>query len=81
MSNQNNMPRGLELPNLEPSKKQEPMYLMEAANGMLVRVPESRLEAWEAEQDKQRRGENLQLMKSERESIDRILNAIYGPNR
>ena len=62
-----------------PKPTHEPVYLMEAANGMLVNVPESRLEAWEAEQDKLRKGENLELTKAERESINRILDAIYGP--
>lgn len=68
-------------PTPEPTPKptSEPVYLMEAANGMLVNVPESRLEAWEAEQDKLRKGENLELTKAERESINRILDAIYGP--
>ena len=58
----------------------EQVYYMEAANGMTVRVPESRLEAWQAEQDKIRRGEAPKLTEPEKQSIDRILNRIYGTN-
>ena len=35
----------------------ETMYLMEAANGMLVRVPESKLDVWQKQQDALRAGE------------------------
>lgn len=59
----------------------EQVYYMEAANGMTVRVPASRLEGWQAEQDKIRNGEVQGLTASERRSIDRILNRIYGPKQ
>ena len=61
-----------------PSQAEE-YYYMEAANGMTVRLPASRLEAWEAEQDRISRGEAPKLTAAEQDSIDRILNRIYGP--
>lgn len=57
----------------------EEILYMEAANGMIVRVPASRLETWEAEQDKIRNGEAPELTEAEQRSIDRILDRIYGP--
>ena len=62
-------------------QQQEPVYYMEAANGMTVRVPESRLEAWQVEQERQKRGEGLQLTSSERKIKDTLLERIYGPKK
>lgn len=56
----------------------EEAYYMEAANGMIVRVPASRLEAWQAEQDKIRRGEKPELTEAERRMKEAILDKIYG---
>ena len=56
----------------------EQVYYMEAANGMTVRVPESRLEAWQAEQERQRKGIGLQLTESERQMKEELLARIFG---
>ena len=70
-----NTQQGLQLPKAQPT---EEVYYLEAANGMMVRVPASRLEVWEAEQDKIRRGESTGLTPEEKESVERILSMIYG---
>ena len=62
-------------------KPKEPVYYMESANGMLVRVPQSKLEAWQAEQDRQRNCENLELTEQERKLKEDILERIYGTER
>ena len=59
----------------------EQVYYMEAANGMTVRVPASRLEAWEAEQDKIRRGESSEQREYGKKLVEGILSRIYGQNR
>ena len=64
---------GLALPGSSPA--QETTYLMEAANGMLVRVPESRLEAWE---QTQRSGTENGLQQQKQLLKDRILADLYG---
>lgn len=65
--------RALDFFDLRP--KEEPIYLMEAANGMHVRVPHSKLEAWEAAQ----RGEGPRLSEETKQRlIDRIVADIYG---
>ena len=73
----------MQMPNMQPPKAQptEEVYYMEAANGMMVRVPASRLEAWEAEQDKIRRGEVTGLTAEEKASVERILSRIFGDQR
>lgn len=65
------MPEGLSLP--KPEK--EPTYLMETDDGELVRVPESKLEAWEAADH------NAPLNKAEQRLKDRIMQEIYGSSR
>jgi len=60
---------------------QEPVYCMEAANGMMVRVPQSQLEAWQAEQERQLQGEGLELTEQERKMKEAILEKIYGSKR
>lgn len=65
--------QGLSLPKVEGA--QEPVYLMEADNGMLVRVPESRLAAWEAAQ----RGEGPKIPEDVRQRLrDSLVSRIYG---
>ena len=71
MSAKTNKPRGLSLPRPE----REPVYLMEAANGMLVRVPESKLESWQAAQ---RSAGMRPLTEAEKQLRDRILQDLYG---
>lgn len=65
------MPEGLSLP--KPEK--EPVYLMETDDGTMVRVPESKLEAWEAADH------SAPLTKAERRLKDRIVQEIYGSRR
>lgn len=61
------------------AKKTENVYLMEAANGMLVRVPESRIEAF---QNEQREANASTITSSLRERLsDRIMRDIYGDRR
>lgn len=71
--------QGLQLPELPAQQpEQESVYYLEAANGMTVRVPQSRLEAWQAEQDRQRKGTGSELTDSERRIKEAILARIYG---
>ncbi|MBQ7346069.1 MAG: hypothetical protein IJW45_08435 [Oscillospiraceae bacterium] len=55
-------------------QSEEPTYLMESVDGMLVRVPHSKLEAWEAEQ----RQRPYELTDAEKRLRDRIVADIYG---
>ena len=50
---------------------------METSDGFLVRVPESRLEAWEQAQKEA----EAPLTPSEQRVKDKILSMIYGENR
>ncbi len=68
--------RALEIYKLKPT---ETIYYMEAANGMTVRVPESKLETWQEEQDNLRKGIGTELTEAEEKLRDRILRDIYGP--
>ena len=52
---------------------QEPVYLMEAEDGMLVRVPESKLETWQQSQS-----EDRPLTEQERLLKERIVSMLYG---
>lgn len=54
---------------------QETVYLMEARNGMLVRVPESKLKAWE---EAQSQAEVCPLSAAERQLVNRITDDIYS---
>lgn len=77
-----NNPDGLQLSRAqEDLTPKEQTYLMEAANGMTVRVPESKLESWLAEQDKQRRGIKRELTPQELRFKEQILARIYGPKK
>ena len=60
------------------SDKQEKVYLMEARNGLLVRVPESRLEAWQAAQEQ---GSDPAFEDTKRRLADKIVQKIYGSRR
>ena len=53
----------------------ETTYLMEAADGMLVRVPESKLEAWAEAQEKQK--PEATLSRSEQQLRDKIVQKIF----
>ena len=70
-------PKGLQLPSLETevSSREEPVYYMEAANGMTVRVPQSRLEAWRAAQNS---AAAPGLTAAEQQLRDRIMQDLYG---
>lgn len=59
-----------------PSKQSsETSYLMEAANGMLVSVPESKLEAWQKAQE----GQGPKPTEAQKRMIkDKIIQEIYG---
>ena len=56
---------------------QETVYLMEAANGMLVHVPDSRLETWQAAQDAQRAGNAPEQTPERHILADRIVQDFY----
>lgn len=59
--------------------KQEPIYYMEAANGMTVPVPESKLDVWLAEQDRIKKDPaGAELTEAEKKLRDAILHDLYG---
>ena len=61
-------------------KTDETYYYMDAANGMTVRVPESRLEVWQSEQDRIKENiETSKLTETEEQLVDAIVRNIYGP--
>ena len=68
--------RALEIYKLKPT---ETIYYMEAANGMTVRVPESKLDTWQEEQEKLSSEIESELTDAEKKLRDRILHDIYGP--
>ena len=55
------------------AQPRETSYLMEAKDGMLVRVPESKLEAWQ-----QAQAEDRPLTEQERLLKERIVSMLYG---
>ena len=57
----------------------EIFYYMEAANGMTVRVPESKLEQWQEAQDRIRRGEHAEKSEISKQALDRVLQRLYQP--
>ena len=62
--------------------KSETVYSTETANGMVVRVPESKLEAWQAAQDEIRSNPDVAKLTPQEEELKRkILDHIYGRNR
>ena len=60
------------------TSQQEPVYLMEAKNGMLVRIPQSKLESWLAAQNS---GATPGLTEAEQQLRDRILHDLYGSRK
>ena len=56
-------------------QKKTTAYLAEADNGMLVRVPEEKMESWQKAQ--KGRG-NAPLNKAERQLKDSVLRMLYG---
>ena len=54
----------------------EKVYLLEDKDGFLVRVPESKLEAWEKAQARA----DEPLNNSEQQVVDRIVSMLYGKN-
>lgn len=56
----------------------ERRFLMEAANGMQVWVPESRLEAWQQEQQRQKESGGT-LTPEQEKMVRQIVERIYGP--
>ena len=63
------------------AKQQEQVYYLEAANGLTVRVPESKLEAWQAEQERQRRGEGSPQSSTESRIKEMLLERVYGSRK
>ena len=51
--------------------KQEKAYYMKAANGLVVRIPESRLESWKKGQDELRAGK-----KAPEQSVKKLTSRI-----
>lgn len=63
--------QGLRLPSAEKS----PLLLMEASNGMLVDVPEDRLDDWLQAQGQ---GAEPQLTETDERLLEAVLEMIYG---
>ena len=76
MATSNNKPDGLQLPRAqEDLTPKEQTYLMESQSGMLVRVPESKLDRWQAAQE----GKGPKPTAKQRQLLkDRIRQEIYG---
>ena len=72
--------QGLQLPSLKKgsSSVAEPVFLMEAQNGMLVRVPQSKLESWQAAQSS---ATAPGLTAAEQRLRDRIMQDLYGSKK
>ena len=66
----------MEQPRAQQSKGQETEYLVETSDGFQVQVPESKLEAWKAAQE---RGGGLN--RSEQQVRDRIVSMLYKSPR
>ena len=75
-----NEQQGLQLPSLQENStsQEEPVFLMEAQNGMLVRVPQSKLESWQATQSS---AAAPGLTAAEQRLRDRIMQDLYGSKR
>ena len=57
-----------------------PTYYVEATNGITVRVPESKLDTWQREQDRIRNDPNASKLTEQEENLkEEILRKIYGP--
>ena len=79
MKTPTNEHQGLQLPSLQENStsQTEPVFLMEAQNGMLVRVPQSKLESWQAAQTSGSPG----LTAAEQRLRDRIMQDLYGSKK
>ena len=66
---------GLRLANPPGPEKQGQVYLMEAADGTLVHVPEERLDSWMNRQDAIR---NEEESKDNGQLIDAVMALLYG---
>ena len=75
-----NEQQGLQLPSLQENStsQAEPVFLMEAQNGMLVRVPQSKLESWQAAQNS---ATTPTLTAAEQRLRDRIMQDLYGSKK
>lgn len=75
-----NEQQGLQLPSLQENStsQAEPVFLMEAPNGMLVRVPQSKLESWQAAQNS---AAAPGLTAAEQRLRDRIMQDLYGSKK
>lgn len=62
----------------QPMSQEEPTFLMEAQNGMLVRVPQSKLESWQAAQNS---AAAPGLTAAEQRLRDRIMQDLYGSKK
>ena len=80
MKEPTNEKQGLQLPSLQenPTSQEEPVFLMEARNGMLVRVPQSKLESWQAAQNS---AAAPGLTEAELRLRDRIISDLYGSQK
>lgn len=58
--------------------QEEPVFLMEARSGMLVRVPQSKLESWQAAQNS---AAAPGLTAAEQRLRDRIMQDLYGSKK
>ena len=75
-----NEQQGLQLPSLQENStsQAEPVFLMEAQNGMLVRVPQSKLESWQVAQNS---AAASGLTAAEQRLRDRIMRDLYGSKK
>lgn len=75
-----NEQQGLQLPSLQENStpQEEPVFLMETPNGMLVRVPQSKLESWQAAQNS---AAAPGLTAAEQRLRDRIMQDLYGSKK
>lgn len=75
-----NEQQGLQLPSLQENStaQEEQVFLMEAQNGMLVRVPQSKLESWQAAQNS---AATPGLTVAEQRLRDRIMQDLYGSKK
>ena len=61
------------------NSSREPVYYLEAANGMTVPVPQSKLDSWLAAQEQQKKTGGRKLTGSESRLKEEILSRIFGP--
>ena len=73
--------QGLQLPSLQQKQTsaEEPVFLMESKDGMLVRVPESKLESWQAAQEAG--VPDKPLSQAEQRLIDSLVQRTFGSKK